>query len=305
MDAFNASEPEGPFRATFEAMNGRLIARGVPSCPSECHCDAASRCGTPYTNESKKTLSKEELFQLRPGQPFRGGIGVKTDDGQVESGVRTPVPSCARKPATGCPPLPGDSGPCGSHEECMVIMALFAECGPDRTAIQRHVQLTARGYTAVTTSPNTTVSRLLQQHVESMRQRVQSGQPPVRLTDQQSTNNAHLQRIYFSHSNWLTRLAVRARAGRPINTWDPFYAAVFNASARQEIELSVRNVSGGVAVNETGKTPCAEAVLHEHAGEVDRFVSRGMPEMGGPAHPVPKGCPWHSKVGRVQESLGQ
>ena len=248
-------------------MNGRLIARGVPSCPSECHCDAATRCGTPYTNESKKTLSKEELFQLRPGQPFRRGARVKTDDKQVESGEGTTVPPCAHKPATGCPPLPGDTGPCGSHEECMVIMALFAECGPNRTTIQRQVQLTTSGYTAVTTSSNSTVSRLLQQHVESMRQRV--------------------------------------LAGNPINTWDPFYAAVFNASARQEIEISVRNVSGGVAVGESGRTPCAEALLHEHAGEVGRFVSRGMPEMGGPAHPVPEGCPWHSKAGRVQESLGQ
>jgi|EP01046_Picozoa_sp_COSAG06_P008257 hypothetical protein len=64
-------------------MNARLIGRGVPSCPTECHCDAASRCGTPYTNEtvppkekdSKKPdidiLSKAELFALRPGRPLR------------------------------------------------------------------------------------------------------------------------------------------------------------------------------------------------------------------------------------------
>ncbi len=69
-------------------MNARLISRGVPSCPSECHCNAASRCGKPYVNEKEeegeegekgveegekrktKTLTKEELFALRPG---RGG----------------------------------------------------------------------------------------------------------------------------------------------------------------------------------------------------------------------------------------
>ena len=138
----------------------------------------------------------------------------------------------------------------------MVIMALFAECGPNQTSIHREVHLTTRGYHAVTTSSNKTVARLLQQHVESMRQRV-------------STMS-------------------------PINTWDPFYAAIFNASARQEIKMSVKNISGGVYVNESASSLCAEHVLHEHAGEVDRFVSIGMPEMGGPAHPVPRACPWHT-----------
>ena len=252
---FNATEPDGTFRATYEAMNGRLIARGIPSCPTECHCDAATRCGTPYANESEtQTLTKEELFQLRPGQPLRRDMAIKSDDTDIE--IPPLVPPCSRKPATGCPPLPRDSGPCGSHEECMVIMALFAECGPNQTSIHREVHLTTRGYHAVTTSSNKTVARLLQQHVESMRQRVSTVSP--------------------------------------INTWDPFYAAIFNASARQEIKMSVQNVTGGVHVNESASSLCAEQVLHEHAGEVDRFVSIGMPEMGGPAHPVPRACPWHA-----------
>lgn len=61
-----------PFQASMSAMNGRLIARGVPSCPTECHCNAASRCGKPYVNESSvdavDTLTLDELFALHPGR---------------------------------------------------------------------------------------------------------------------------------------------------------------------------------------------------------------------------------------------
>ena len=109
-------------------------------------------------------------------------------------------------------------------------MALFAETGPNRSVIHRHVDLSANGYHATTTSANATVAALLQTHVASMQQRL--------------------------------------RAGQPINTWDPFYAAIFNASARDELKMSVSNTSHGVAVTEVGGSPCAAAVLHEHAAEV-------------------------------------
>ena len=75
---FNAAG--SAFRATYEAMNARLIARGVPSCPTECHCDAASRCGKAYANETgpgerhTETLSKRELFELRPGRRIGGWL---------------------------------------------------------------------------------------------------------------------------------------------------------------------------------------------------------------------------------------
>jgi len=73
LSEFKAAGGDGAFQATYDAMNSRLIQRGVPSCPSECHCDAASRCGTPYINETVppiRTLSKQELFELRPGRPL-------------------------------------------------------------------------------------------------------------------------------------------------------------------------------------------------------------------------------------------
>jgi hypothetical protein len=61
----------GTFEVIYAAMNSRLMARGVPSCPTECHCDAASRCGKPYVNETVppvKTLTKKELLKMRPGR---------------------------------------------------------------------------------------------------------------------------------------------------------------------------------------------------------------------------------------------
>eukprot|EP01048_Picozoa_sp_COSAG05_P005681 COSAG05_NODE_345_length_10977_cov_17.229178_2_plen_131_part_00 len=109
-------------------------------------------------------------------------------------------------------------------------MALFAVSGPNRSVIHRHVNLSVGGYSATTTSANATVAALLQAHVASMQRRL--------------------------------------RAGQPINTWDPFYAAIFNASARGELKMSSSNISKGVAVTEVGGSPCAAAVLHEHATEV-------------------------------------
>ena len=150
-------------------------------------------------------------------------------------------------------PLPGDDGPCGTHAECVIIQSLFNEaCGPDRSVINRTVALTEHGYIASTTSKNATVAGWLQVHVEAMRLRV-------------------LQM-------------------RPMNTWDGFYASIFNHST--DIHIDAMNVSRGVVVNETGATPCAIDLLHEHAGEVSRFVTRGMAEMAGPAHAVPKSCPF-------------
>lgn len=65
-DDVHASSAE--FIVTYEAMNTRLIQRHVPSCPNECHCDASSRCGTPYANETDagSVLTLEELLALDP-----------------------------------------------------------------------------------------------------------------------------------------------------------------------------------------------------------------------------------------------
>lgn len=166
-------------------------------------------------------------------------------------------------------PLPGDDGPCGTHDECLVIFHLFSECGPDRKGvINRNVQLTDEGYTARTTSDNATVAALLQSHVEHMR--------------------------------------VRVRDHRPMNTWDPLFAALFNASTRGELDVVTKNLTDGVFVNETGRTPCSVAVLQEHSGEVSKFVTRGIAEMRGPAHPVPAMCPWAGTrtLGATEKPVG-
>lgn len=64
------------FAYTVDAVTARLISRNVPSCPSECHCDAATRCGKPYVptgegtgdadeKDAKPVLSLPELLSLR------------------------------------------------------------------------------------------------------------------------------------------------------------------------------------------------------------------------------------------------
>ena len=155
--------------------------------------------------------------------------------------------------------LPGDDGPCGSAAECHVIQTLFFEaCGPNNNGtIQRRVQKTLSGYVAQTTSKNATVGMLLQEHVESMRKRVSEA--------------------------------------RPMDTWDPLYASIFNHTA--ELTIQVTNLTNGdgktsgVQVVESGATSCAVAIAHEHSHVVDGFIARGMREMMD-GHDAPKACPF-------------
>ena len=159
--------------------------------------------------------------------------------------------------------LPGDDGPCGTAAECHVIQTLFWEaCGPDNNGtIQRVVQHTGTGYIARTTSNNVTIAALLQQHVESMR--------------------------------------LRVNEGRPMDTWDPLYASIFNHTAN--LTIQVANLTSGdgapvgVHVTESGATPCATAIAHEHSAVVDGFIARGMKEMME-GHNAPKACPF-AKLG--------
>ena len=155
--------------------------------------------------------------------------------------------------ASGSAQLPGDDGPCGTAAECHVIQSLFWEaCGSEhKGTLRRNVTLTQKGYVARTTSANATIAALLKSHVASMQQRV--------------------------HTK------------RPLNTWDPLYAAIFNHS--QDIAISATNLTDGVEVAETGKTECATAITHAHAGVVTDFVKEAMMAMMT-EHKVPPACPY-------------
>lgn len=74
-----------------------------------------------------------------------------------------------------------------------------------------------------------------------------------------------------------------------MNTWDPLFAALFNNT--KNITIKVTNVTGGVFVSESATLACPRAIAVVHSGVVDRFVSIGIAEMQGPAHPVPPMCP--------------
>jgi hypothetical protein len=148
--------------------------------------------------------------------------------------------------------LNDSESPCGTHEECVVIQTLFFQaCGPDHKQVNRTVNLTTSGYEATTTSPNKTVALLLQRHVESMRRRLVEN--------------------------------------RPINNWDPLYAAIFSHS--ENLSVHVTNLTDGVHVIESGSTDCATSIAQAHAGVVDLFTTEGMTEMQR-AHQVPAACPF-------------
>merc|ERR1712216_463742 len=149
--------------------------------------------------------------------------------------------------------LPGDDGPCGSAAECKIIRGLFWEaCGAEHQGvIQRTVHKVADGYVAHTTSSNATIANMLQAHVEAMRRRV--------------------------HER------------RPLNTWDPLYAAIFNHSS--DIQIITSNLTNGTMVQERGSTACAIAITHAHAGVVDGFIANSMREMMT-EHKAPTACPF-------------
>jgi hypothetical protein len=49
LPSLSPTSPE--FGRSYSAIVDRLVARGVPACPADCHCDAATRCGVPYAPE--------------------------------------------------------------------------------------------------------------------------------------------------------------------------------------------------------------------------------------------------------------
>ncbi len=64
--------------SSVDGLNARLASRGLPTCPQDCGCDAATRCGVQYANESmatvppNETLPLDELLALRhPGMAAR------------------------------------------------------------------------------------------------------------------------------------------------------------------------------------------------------------------------------------------
>lgn len=83
------------------------------------------------------------------------------------------------------------------------------------------------------------------------------------------------------------QMARRVRDGRPVRLWDPAFRDVF--AHYDEIELTFRDVEGGIEVIETSENPKAADAIRAHATKVNTFVE------GGHAAARP---PWAGGAGR-------
>lgn len=104
--------------------------------------------------------------------------------------------------------------------------------------IQRTVELTEHGVETSTTSEQPEVAAKIQQHVEAMQRRVESG--------------------------------------RGFRYWDPLFAAIFQRHAA--IQMKVEKTPQGVKVVETSDDPVAVRLIQAHAQVVSLFVKHGFAE---------------------------
>uniref|UniRef100_A0A383VGK1 Secreted protein n=1 Tax=Tetradesmus obliquus TaxID=3088 RepID=A0A383VGK1_TETOB len=122
-------------------------------------------------------------------------------------------------------------------------------------SIKRTVQPTNKGISSLTESNNPRVARLIQLHVEQMRQLLEgcgNGQCP----------------------------------SQP-RFWDPLFAAVYRNA--HKIDMEVEPATKGVKVAETGNDPQSVQLVQMHAAVVSSFVKNGMAEMHQ-SHAAPPGA---------------
>lgn len=126
----------------------------------------------------------------------------------------------------------------GQHGMSGESRAVIHELFAAHQEIERSVTLTENGYTARTTSENPAVAKQLQEHVKQMKARLGSG------------------------------MGVRQ--------WDPAFRE-FREHYR-DMEIRIRSIRNGVAVEVLGKTPEAVAVARNHASIISKFVKNGHDE---------------------------
>jgi hypothetical protein len=69
----------------------------------------------------------------------------------------------------------------------------------------------------------------------------------------------------------------RLKDGRPINTRDPLFAAIFENA--DKIRVKIENTPKGLSVTETSSDPAVVALIRRHADVVGLFIENGMHEM--------------------------
>jgi hypothetical protein len=103
---------------------------------------------------------------------------------------------------------------------------------------KREVTLTDEGYVSTTTSENSEMVKMIQEHMKQMESRLEKG------------------------------LMVRR--------WDPAYEEFVNHY--DDIDIRFKKIENGISVTAKGKTPAAVKVARNHAGIVSRFVAHGWDE---------------------------
>lgn len=101
--------------------------------------------------------------------------------------------------------------------------------------LQRHVEILANGFNAITISDHPALVTTLQTHVRDMK--------------------------------------ARFHKGRAIRSWDQVYALLF--AYREQIQVDYQMIDNGVQSHVTTNNPNLVAVLHAHAHAVSGFVSEG------------------------------
>lgn len=69
----------------------------------------------------------------------------------------------------------------------------------------------------------------------------------------------------------------RLKEGRPINTRDPLFAALFRNA--DKIEARIDDTPKGLTVTETSSDPEVATLIRKHADVVGQFIANGMHEM--------------------------
>lgn len=137
-------------------------------------------------------------------------------------------------------PGPGGKGP-GAGKDPMhrADMELFHFLLDHRGEISRKVTRLPNGIETLTESNNPVVTKKLQEHVVSMKKRVEEK--------------------------------------RPIHARDPLFAEIFRNA--DKISMTVRKTANGVKVTETSEVPYVAKLIQAHADVVDLFVKNGRMEM--------------------------
>jgi hypothetical protein len=129
----------------------------------------------------------------------------------------------------------GRGGPMRDDPEFVKDRELFHQLLDNRKSIKRTVKNTDTGILTVTESDDPDVTKWIQQHVASMKKRVEQS--------------------------------------RPIHMRDPLFRALF--SNTKTIEMKVENTKKGVRVTETSNDPFVAKLIQAHAHVVSLFLKNG------------------------------